>query len=102
MNFMITHSNDPTIREKFLTARNKFKYECRKAKRKNWKEFCSSISSPKNMAQFTKILNRTNLEHIGFLKTAEGNHVNCPQQNVDLLLSTRTLRTECAPSDAPK
>ena len=52
MNFLMNHSSDANAKDKFLAAKKHFKKECKLAKRKKWKEFSSSITTPKNMAFF--------------------------------------------------
>ena len=48
----------------------------------------NDITCPKNMAKFNKILKPNNIEHLGLLKRADGKLASCPQQSINILLST--------------
>ena len=90
LNSLMRHTSNPDDRAKFLAASKRFKKECRVAKRKKWIEFSSSVSSPKNMAFFTKILNRrqNQFEHIGLLRDPAGGYANSPQESLNLLMKS--------------
>ena len=68
LNYAVYHRHDNSVREKLETAKSNFKYELKKSKRENWKNFCSEISSIKVMSQFSKILNHTKKTTLGSLK----------------------------------
>ena len=97
MNFLMSHSSDAEAKAKFLAAKKHFKKECNLAKRKKWKEFSSSITTPKNMAYFNKILNRkqNQCEHIGMLKDPAGGYAANPQESINLLMKVHF--PGCAP-----
>ena len=84
----MSQSSDADVKAKFSAAKKHFKKECKLAKRKKWKEFSSSITTPKNMAYFNKILNRkqNQCEHIGMLKDPAGGYAANPQESINLLM----------------
>ena len=69
-------------------ANKKYAKNIRKAKRKNWQNFCEKVESPEQMSKFMKIIEKQNNKKIGLLKNPQGSYCRSPKEVSDLLLNT--------------
>ena len=72
----------------YISAKNLYKYEVRKAQRNSWKNHEDSIDNPQKMAKFNKLVKNACFERVGLLKKPDGFYTKDSQESVALLLNT--------------
>ena len=73
-------------KDAYFSAKDAFRRAIKREKRKSWKNFCTSIKDPKNMAFLIKILKGSSSEKLGLLRK-NGVFTKTPLESVNYLMS---------------
>ena len=82
------HHPNPKSTKDYKDGKALFQKILRKAKIKSWREFCSEISSAKESARISKILQKKPFNSLSCLRKADGSFTSSPIETLQLLGET--------------
>ena len=75
-------------RQEYKRSRNKYKYACRKAKKRSWDDFVDSTETPKQVSKYIGILSGQSRATLGALKKTDGTYTTPGEETAKMLLNT--------------
>ncbi len=75
-----------TSHDDLVLARRNYSKALRRARRKDWQQFCNEASDPKKVSMINKIVQHRDRISLGILRKADSTSCESPEESIDMLL----------------